>query len=145
MVAPPGDMTLIQPIPQGTIAAGLAAIIAAAGCQAAAHGGTGTPPGTVRHIVLLKLKDDVTPARAADLISEFRALQGKIPGILSIEEGPDMSTEGFSKGFQRAVIVTFRDRAARDVYLTHPEHEAFKKNNIGSLADLLVMDFEVRR
>ena len=93
--------------------------------------------------MLLHFKDDVTTAREGEILAEFRGLRTRIPGIVSIEDGRDISTEGLSRGFQRAVVVTFRDRAARDVYLTHPEHVAFKTRNIGSVADILVVDYVV--
>ena len=101
------------------------------------------PAGSVQHIVLIKFKDGVTPDQTKEIFRDFRALQAKIPGIISLQEGPDMSKENLQKGFTRGVIVTFQDRAARDAYLDHPEHVAFKEKAIPTVADLLVLDFQV--
>src|SRR5262245_50530224 len=103
------------------------------------------PTGTVQHMVLIKWKDDTAREKRHELMTEFRALQTRIPGIHSIEEGPDISTENLQKGFTHGVIVTFEDRAYRDNYLTHPTHVAFKQKALPLVSDLLVLDFEIER
>ncbi len=103
------------------------------------------PQGGVEHVVIIKWKDDVTPAKREELMAQFRGLQTQIPGIHSIEEGRDISTEKLQKDFNHAVIVTFEDQPHRDMYLTHPAHVAFKDKALPLVADLLVLDFVVSR
>jgi stress responsive alpha/beta barrel protein len=103
------------------------------------------PVGTVQHMVLIKWKDDTTPEKRQEMMNEFRLLQTRIPGIHSIDEGPDISTEKLQKGFNHGAIVTFEDRTRRDYYLTHPAHEAFKKKALPMIDELLVVDFEIEK
>lgn len=54
--------------------------------------------------------------------------------------GADCSPESLSKGFTHGFTMTFESSAARDAYLPHPEHEAFKQKHLGIVRDVLVID-----
>jgi N-dimethylarginine dimethylaminohydrolase len=96
----------------------------------------------VRHVVLLKFK----PRLAADTIQTcfdaLRRLRDVIPGLEDFTGGPNISTEGLSKGFTHSFVMTFRDRAARDEYLPHLEHEKVKQLVLPHVDDVVVLDFE---
>ena len=79
----------------------------------------------LRHLVLYKFKDSATPADVQQVIDTFAALPSKIDAIIGFEHGPNVSAEGKSDGLTHAFVVTFRDEAGRDKYLTHPAHLAY--------------------
>ncbi|ADB16621.1 Stress responsive alpha-beta barrel domain protein [Pirellula staleyi DSM 6068] len=81
----------------------------------------------LRHIVLYKFKEEVTPAQLQEVIDAFSALPSKIDTIIDFEHGPNNSPEGKSDGLTYAFVVTFRDEAGRAKYLTHPAHDEYVK------------------
>jgi hypothetical protein len=52
--------------------------------------------------------------------------------------------EGLNDGLSHMFIMTFESEAARDAYLPHPEHEAFKATWVPSLARVVVLDIQPR-
>ena len=97
----------------------------------------------IEHIVLLKLKDGVTKEQTQAIADGLDKLKQVIPGMLSVSAGYNNSPEGKSEGFSYGFIVKFRDAAARDVYLPHPEHKNLAKTYIRPIADnVLVFDYE---
>lgn len=93
------------------------------------------------HVVLLKF-----PAGKSHLAAEvFAALDGlraKLPGFLSCTGGPYSSPEGLNQGYTHGCVMTFADAAARDFYLTHPEHELVKQKFLPDLEAVVAFDFE---
>jgi Stress responsive A/B Barrel Domain len=75
---------------------------------------------TIRHVVLVRFKTD---ANVREISGALKALQGKVPGIVSISIGQDNSPEGLQRGHTHGFTVDFSDAAARDAYLPHPEHQ----------------------
>lgn len=74
----------------------------------------------IRHIVLVKFK---TGADVETIFAALKALQTKMPGIISITTGKDNSPEELQRGNTHGFSVDFVDAAARDAYLPHPEHQ----------------------
>lgn len=97
--------------------------------------------GTLRHVVAFKFKSEASPARVAEVVREFRALQSKIPVIAAFETGTNVSPEGLDKGFTHGFILTFKTAADRDAYLVHPDHQAFGRLVGPVVADVFVIDF----
>lgn len=93
---------------------------------------TTQPKETVRHVVVFKYKPDASADQIKVITDAFRALKDKIPGIISFEHGVNNSPEELNQGFTHVYMLTFKDAAARDAYLPHPEHEAFGKILRGS-------------
>ena len=81
----------------------------------------------ITHMVLLRLKKTAAKAEVDRAFAELAGLKAKIPGLLTFSGGPYSSPEGMNKGFTHGFCMTFKDAAARDVYLPHPEHEKVKK------------------
>src|SRR5262249_19653019 len=100
----------------------------------------------IHHLVLFKLKKTTTAAQSKAMLAELAALKSKIPGLLSFVGGPYSSPEGLNHGFTHGFTMTFRDKAARDGYLTHPEHEKVKEHILpwleGGLDGVIAFDFE---
>jgi Stress responsive A/B Barrel Domain len=93
-------------------------------------------PAGLRHIVVFKYKPDASVGAIQQITDAFRALQHKIPGIRSFEQGLNNSPERLDQGFTHVYQLTFENSAARDAYLPHPEHAQFG----ALLAQLAVLD-----
>ena len=105
---------------------------------------TALPDGAVRHVVAFRYSDDATPAEIQEATAAFADLPNRIDGILDFEHGVNISPEGLDRGFTHVYLVTFRDAAARDAYLPHPEHQAFGRllDRLGILEEVFVVDYE---
>ncbi len=97
----------------------------------------------VRHIVIFKYKAGATAEQIQQVTDALAALKETIPGILSFEHGVNNSPEGKNLGFTHVYQITFRDVAARDQYLPHPEHKKFGQllSRLGILEDAFVVDY----
>jgi hypothetical protein len=97
----------------------------------------------VKHIALLKFKDG-TPSEDTDKVFDnLMDLSETVPGIEDYVSGPNNSPEALNQGYTHGFIMTFQDVAARDAYLTHPEHDRFKKEVLPHVDAVLVFDFEL--
>jgi hypothetical protein len=101
----------------------------------------------IRHIVLIKFRDDVSEEHKLEIYGDLRALVGKIDGLLSAQFGPNVSPEGLSKGFRDGFVMDLRDAEARDRYLADPAHQAAGGKLVaaceGGLEGVLPFDLEV--
>ncbi len=99
----------------------------------------------VTHMVLLRIRKDVPQKQVDAVFAELASLKGKIPGLLSFAGGKYSSPEGLQRGFTHGFCMTFKDAAARDVYLPHPEHEKVKKSVLavleGGMDGVIAFDF----
>jgi len=112
-------------------------------------GATATAQSTskqVKHIVVFKFKEEATTLQVAEVTNAFKNLRSKVPGIVSFEEGANMSTEKLNKGFNHVYVLTFKDVASRDAYLPHPDHKEFGDllTKLQVVEDVFVVDFEVK-
>ncbi len=101
----------------------------------------------IRHCVFIRFKPIISAAYKAELFDEIAALQGRLPGILDVHIGGNVSPEtGMDKGFSDGFIVDFADSLARDAYLEDPEHKATGGRLVaaaeGGIAGILVYDLE---
>ena len=95
----------------------------------------------VNHMVLVKFAS-AKAHRHPELIEALNALRSRLPGFLSLSGGPYSSPEGLNQGYTHGYLMTFVDAAARDQYLTHPEHEKLKKDFLPDLEGVVAFDFE---
>lgn len=100
----------------------------------------------IHHMVLLKVRGDVS---APDVRAVFEAIGGtsaSIPGITGFSWGPYASPEGMNRGYTHGFHMTFTDAAARDAYLPHPVHEQVKVQVLeileGGVDGVCAFDFE---
>lgn len=100
--------------------------------------------GTLVHMVSFKFKPEAGEAKIKEVETAFAALKEKIPQVVSLEWGTNVSPEKLDKGFTHGFILTFNSAADRDAYLVHPAHEAFGKLVGPTLADVFVLDFQAR-
>jgi hypothetical protein len=95
----------------------------------------------LQHVVSFKFKSTAAPEEIKKIEDGFKALKVKIPQVLGLEWGTNISKENHDKGFTHCFIVTFKSEADRDVYIEHPAHKAFVKILLPALDDALVLDF----
>jgi hypothetical protein len=96
----------------------------------------------VKHIALIRFKPATSQAKIKEVFDILGRLPAVIPGILDYCAGPNTSPEGLDQGFTHAFIMTFKDAAARDTYLPHPEHEKAKQLVLPHVDSAVVFDFE---
>lgn len=96
--------------------------------------------GSVRHLVLVQFKASTTVADINRVSDAFAGLQSQIDAVSDFEAGQDISPEQLAQGYTHCYLLTFRDSAARDAYLVHPAHEAFKQLAIPHVEKVLVVD-----
>ncbi|MBJ7537888.1 Dabb family protein [Marinomonas transparens] len=95
----------------------------------------------IRHVLLIKFKQEASTVDIATLMSNFIAVKDKITGIDTVEWGENSSPEQKNKGYTHCVVMTFIDDAARDFYLPHPDHEILKAQLGPILEDIIVLDY----
>src|SRR4051812_35594132 len=97
--------------------------------------------GGLYHVVSIKFKDGTTPEQIKVVEDAFAALKTKVPGVTSLHYGSNVSPEKRNKEYTHCFVLTFATDKDRDVYLKHPEHQAFGKVLGPVLADVMVIDF----
>ncbi|MDR7379278.1 hypothetical protein J2X19_003972 [Rhodoferax ferrireducens] len=77
----------------------------------------------IRHIVMWRLRGDSAAERAAgraQVKHAFESLRGRIPGLLSLEVGLDIS--GVDYACDVVLVTDFDGPSALAAYASHPEH-----------------------
>lgn len=97
----------------------------------------------IKHVALVKFKDGTSEEQIGNIFDQVLDITETIPGIEDYVSGPNSSPEKLNQGYTHALIMTFADAAARDAYLTHPEHERLITMIKPDVESLLVVDFEV--
>lgn len=94
-----------------------------------------------RHLVLLGFKSETPETTKNTLLQQFEDLQHKIPEIVHLEWGKDVSPEGLQNGHEYAFTLTFATESDRDIYLPHPDHKAFADAVGPHLSTVTVIDY----
>ncbi len=102
----------------------------------------------IRHCVLLRFSPETSPGRRAELLDQIDALRHRLPGLLAVHRGPNVSPEhGMDKGYGDGFIADFVDAAARDAYLVDPEHQRIAEQLVaaasGGVEGILVFDLDL--
>ena len=98
----------------------------------------------LRHVVMIKLKQDA-PADAAEGLREgLSRLPGKIPEIQAYAFGPDL---GLREGnFDFCLVADFLDAEAFARYVVHPDHQRFVSERLTPVAETrIAVQFDLRR
>ena len=93
------------------------------------------------HAVYFTVRDDLTPAERARFESGLQSLRG----IESVQQGhvgvPAPTSRGdVERGYTHALVLTFADAAAQDVYQRHPVHDRFREDCAGYWRALRIYD-----
>ncbi|CAM4407453.1 MAG: Dabb family protein [Paenibacillus macerans] len=96
------------------------------------------------HIVLLKLKSNVSIDQQEDAVKRVHAFRGNIPGIVDLSAGVNVTGETeHMQGFTLGIRVTFENQQACRDYIQHPLHQNFLQS-IGPFAEgIVVMDYPI--
>ncbi len=95
----------------------------------------------LRHVVLLKFKENTSAEDITKVEKAFAALPSEISEIKGFEWGINNSPESLNKGFTHSFLLTFDSEEGRSIYLPHPSHKAFGKVLEPVLDDVLVIDY----
>lgn len=96
----------------------------------------------ISHIVLFRIKEQITKEQIQSFYENLYKIKEKIPGIISISGGKNISLEEKSKGFEEGFVIEFKDEEGRDNYLSHEEHKKLIKNYISPIVEeVLVFDY----
>jgi hypothetical protein len=106
-----------------------------------AQGDPAKPDRVLRHVVLFAFKEGTPDSKIAEIVQALEALPSKIPEIKGFEWGLNNSPEGLNKGFTHSFTLTFASEEGRDIYLPHPDHQAFGEVAGPHIADVLVVDY----
>ena len=101
----------------------------------------------IRHIVLVRFRPDLPTKERLAIFVQLAALEGVVPGMLQFHAGENCSPEQLNRGYHHGFSIDFRDEAARDAYLVHPDHKAAGARLVGAceqgVDDILVFDLEL--
>ena len=79
--------------------------------------------GTVYHIVLFDLIDDVKPGKITEVTEAFHECGKVIDGIISVSVSHNISKSKYAKNWTFSVIMTMRDTSVLETLLSHPSHQ----------------------
>lgn len=94
----------------------------------------------VVHVVLVEWRADLSAEARESAREAARAMAGRIPGIVRLDEGASASPEGLERGYEWGLVVTFESAEARDGYLPHPVHRVLGEQLVAGAERLLVFD-----
>jgi hypothetical protein len=97
----------------------------------------------VKHVALFKFKEGIAQEQIDQAFDQLLELSESIDGIEDYVSGANNSPEGLSQGYTHGFVMTFRDAAARDAYISHPDHERVKTAVLPTIGGLVIFDFEV--
>lgn len=94
----------------------------------------------IKHIVMWNVKgssQEERQAAALDIKQRFERLQGKVPGLLLLEIGLDMSRVDYA--CDMVLYSEFDSDASLKAYATHPDHLAIRQE----LGDVRIARYQV--
>ncbi|MFC1467679.1 Dabb family protein [Verrucomicrobiota bacterium] len=74
----------------------------------------------VKHIVMWRMKPEVTQEQIAEMKAQLEGLKGKIDELIDIEVGIDFQRKEASSDV--SLYSVFNDEAGLQAYAIHPEH-----------------------
>ncbi len=98
----------------------------------------------IRHIVLVRFREEISEHQIEALFAEIKALQPSISGMLGVVSGRSLELEKLEKGFRHGFIVEFDDPAALEAYQNNEDHRRTGARLVeaaeGGLEGILVFD-----
>jgi len=98
----------------------------------------------LRHVVLFKFKEGVTPEQIKQVEEGFRKLPSQIDTVVDFEWGTNVSKAELSEGFTHCIFMTFINQKGLDAYIPHPAHQAFGELVKPLAEKILVLDYYAR-
>ena len=82
----------------------------------------------ILHVVMFTWKAGVTSQQVEELTVAIHAMRGSIPGLISIQAGPDLRLRSSNPDY--LVVATFEDEEAWHTYQAHPLHKDVVANRV---------------
>ncbi|KAK1298909.1 putative protein Pop3 [Acorus calamus] len=98
--------------------------------------------GVVKHVLLARFKEDVTPDRIDQLIKGYANLVSLIQPMKSFHWGTDVSMENMHQGFTHVFESTFESMEGIAEYVAHPAHVEFANEFLPTLEKVIVIDYK---
>jgi hypothetical protein len=102
----------------------------------------------IRHIVLIRFREDVSASTIDGIFADLMAIKDKLPGVLSITAGRSESPEKIERGYMHGFVADFADWETLEAYQRHPDHRRVGSmlvaNAVGGLDGILVFDLPVQ-
>ena len=97
----------------------------------------------VYHVVLLNLKEGVTPEQTEEMITVCKALLSQIPGVLEVSLGKKAldNREVHIKDYDMALYVKWETVETGQVYGPHILHKSFLKLYAPLVSGMKIIDF----
>ncbi|MBM7565975.1 Dabb family protein [Paenibacillus sacheonensis] len=97
------------------------------------------------HLVIFKFNAAITPEREQELLTKLLAFKGRIPGIVDLTAGLNVTEETANvHGYSLGLRVTFESQEALRSYGPHPLHQDFVGGLSGILENVVVVDYPVK-
>ncbi len=98
----------------------------------------------IHHVVLLRLRPEVSDAEIGSVFAELHALHGDLPGFRSVASGRSESPEHIERGYLHGLVMQFDDWDALQRYQDDSRHRAAGAKLVaaaaGGIDGLLVFD-----
>ncbi|XP_021725772.1 stress-response A/B barrel domain-containing protein HS1-like [Chenopodium quinoa] len=98
--------------------------------------------GVVKHVLLAKFKDDISPDKIEDLIKGYANLVNHIEPMKAFHWGKDVSIENLHQGFTHIFESSFGSTEGVAEYVSHPKHVEFANLFLAHLDKVLVIDYK---
>ena len=99
----------------------------------------------IKHIVMIRLKEAGSPEEKLEnerrLKASIEGLLGKIPKLLSMEVGKNMSTK--SSAYDLVLTSTFDSMETLETYRVHPEHQKVLELLYEVMESTAVVDYKL--
>ncbi len=103
----------------------------------------------IRHIVLIRFRDDVSETKIVELFAELHEIEDKLPGLLGITSGRSESPEEMERGYMHGFVADFKDWDSLQAYQDHPDHQALGAkltgHSLGGKDGIICFDLPVTR
>jgi len=95
----------------------------------------------LRHVVLFQFKSSSSIEEVQEVVDTFLALKGKVPNLIDIEFGINISPENFHQDFTHCFTLTFPTMEALSTYQVHDAHMAFQEVLQPHMQKVFVVDY----
>ncbi|CAO2200558.1 unnamed protein product, partial [Urochloa humidicola] len=98
--------------------------------------------GVVKHIVVARFKEEVTPERLDQLIRSYAALVDAVPSMKDFHWGTNLSVENMHQGFTHVFESTFESTEGLKQYVEHPAHLEYANEFLALSEKILIIDYK---
>ncbi|XP_042504189.1 stress-response A/B barrel domain-containing protein HS1-like [Macadamia integrifolia] len=98
--------------------------------------------GVVKHVLLAKFKDDLSPEKIVELIISYANLVNLIEPMKAFQWGTDVSAENLHQGFSHVFESTFESVEGVAEYVAHAAHVEFLNLFMPALDKVVIIDYK---